>query len=154
MCNKTVFEPSVSSAPSFLLLSCDLGEKRGSLGLKHVYLFPRNEYSLPSAFWSSDYQQPEVHSWNTWVSREIKNKQNTECLELMANTRLSSAYPIRTRINLDKSYNVLHTFAFSRASGCIWQWLGNRENHAKQLQKRIGWWGPCLQTPGTNRQPW
>ena len=28
------FEPSVSSSPSFLLLSCDLGEKRGEFGVK------------------------------------------------------------------------------------------------------------------------
>ena len=55
----------------------------------------------------------------TRVSREIKNKQNTEGWELMANTPLSSVHPIRTRINLVKSYNILHTFAFSRTSGCI-----------------------------------
>lgn len=55
----------------------------------------------------------------TRVSCEIKNKQNTGCLELMANTPLSSVHPIRPRINLVKSYNILHTFAFSRTSGCI-----------------------------------
>lgn len=59
-----------------------------------MYLFPRNDYPslLPfeaglSASWRS------IHE--TRVSCEIKNKQNTVgCLELMANTPLSSVHPI------------------------------------------------------------